>query len=133
MKNEDSIKTIKYNNDKKFDIQLSQSLIHERELGEIFQNGKIELKTENWQWERTQNICIEFEMDQKPSGIATTEAEVWIHQLKRGDETLVWLMFPVERLKRLFELAKKQNRVCYKAGDGGRFSVALIPLRELYK
>ena len=49
--------------DRKFDIQLSEALIHERRLGAIFENGKIEkieLKTETWQWEKTGNICIEY-------------------------------------------------------------------------
>jgi hypothetical protein len=65
------------NRDKKFDLQLSQALIDERRLAEIFAGAKIErieLKSESSQWEQTGHIAIEYEQDGKPSGIATTEA-----------------------------------------------------------
>jgi hypothetical protein len=120
----------------KFDIQLSQSLIHQRRLGDIFEHGKIEkieLKTETWQWERTGNICIEYRQNGKPSGIAVTESDYWVHELRRDGKTLCYLMFPMERLK---ELAREHYRLGHfheGGGDGGRFCNILIPLSEILK
>ena len=124
---------VTYNRDGKFDIQLSKALIDERRLGEIFEFGKIELKTETWQWEQTGNICIEYQQDGRPSGIAITEAEYWVHELRRDDKTLVYLMFPVERLKELAREHWTAGHFRMGCGDGGRFDVVLIPLAEILK
>src|SRR6266550_3382311 len=88
---------ISFNNDSKFDIQLSQSLMREQKLADVLGNGKIELKSENWQWERTGNICIEYLQNGNPSGIDVTEADTWVHELRREDKTLVYLFLPVAR------------------------------------
>ena len=125
------MKNVTYNADQKFDIQLDAAIIAERRLGEIFtarKIEKIELKTENWQWEKTGNICIEFRQNGKPSGIAVTEADYWVHELRRGEETLVYLMFPIDRFKALARKAFSEGRVSYSGGDGGRFANILIPL-----
>jgi hypothetical protein len=127
---------ITFNHNKKFDIQLSAALVNERHLAEIFAAAKlekIELKSETWQWEQTGNICIEYLCDGQPSGISTTEADYWVHELRRDDETLVYLMFPVDRLKAVARLAIKQGRSRSGAGDKGRFTVALIPLRDILR
>jgi N6-adenosine-specific RNA methylase IME4 len=79
---------VTFNRDKKFDLQLSASLRHERKLADIITGGKIELKTETWQREQTGNICIEYACDSRPSGIATTEADIWVHELRRDDARL---------------------------------------------
>jgi len=122
---------IRFNQDNKFDIQLSQSLIDQRRLADIFEYGdisKIELKSETWQWEQTGNICIEYRQNGKPSGIAVTEAGFWVHELKREGKTLVYLMFPIDRLKELAREAYRQGRYHEGGGDGGRFCNILIPL-----
>jgi hypothetical protein len=100
---------IEQNNDKKFDVQLSQALIDERRLMDVFREArieKIELKSESWQWERAGNICIEYRCDGRPSGISTTEADMWVHELKRDGATLCYLMFPTARLK---EISRKRS------------------------
>lgn len=128
------MKGVSFNRDRKFDLQLSEALINERRLGEIFTGMKlerIELKSETWQWEQTGNICIEYECDGKPSGISTTAADCWVHALMRGGEPLVYLMFPIARLKELAREAIRQGRRRTGAGDGGRFTVALIRLRDI--
>ena len=125
---------IRQNHDKKFDLQLSQGLINERRLADVFENQKIErieLKSETHQWEETGNICIEFEHAGKPSGIASTEADFWVHELKRDGETLVYLMFPVERLRAICRNAFRIGRYRRCAGDGGRSSVVLLKLTDL--
>ena len=122
---------VAFNHDNKFDLQLSQSLIDQRRLADIFECGdihKIELKSETYQWERTGNICIEYRQNGQPSGIAVTDAGFWVHELKRDGQTLVYLMFPIDRLKELAREAYRLGRYREGGGDGARFCNILIPL-----
>lgn len=126
----------KFEHGKKFDIQLSEALINERRLADIFESArlaKIELKSETWQWEQTGNICIEYQSRGRPSGIAVTECDVWVHELKRDGETLVWLMFTERRLREIARKAWREGRFRTRAGDDGAQSVVLIPLRDILK
>jgi hypothetical protein len=120
---------ITFNRDSKFDIQLAASAIAEKRVAELLGDKKIEIKTETWQWRRTGNIAIEYRCRGRPSGISTTEADVWIHEL-RDDEgrTLVRLMFEVPRLKELCRVAHGQGRFRIGGGDRGEFDVILLPL-----
>lgn len=127
---------VRYNHDSKFDIQLSESTINTRKLGSIFAAAKIEkieLKSESWLWERTGNICIEYRQNGRPSGIAVTQADYWVHELKRDGETLVYLMFPIERLKELAREAFRVGHVHEGGGDDGRFCNILIPLKDILR
>jgi hypothetical protein len=131
-----SAKIITFNRDNKFDLQLSEGLRHERRLGEIFTHGRIErieLKTETWQWEQTGNIVIEFRQNGQPSGISTTQADMWVHELRRDGQTLVYLMFPIDRLKELARAAIRRGDCRRNVGDGGRFDVALIRLGDILR
>ena len=127
---------IKFNRDKKFDIQLSQALINERRLAEIFGAAKIEkheLKSETFQWEQTGNIAIEYACDGEPSGIAVTEADMWVHELRRNGKTLMYLMVPMERMKELARDAYRRGEYHEGGGDKGRFSNVLLKLRDLLR
>jgi hypothetical protein len=127
---------VTFNHDRKFDLQLDGALVAERRLAEIFTTGKIEkieLKTETWQWEQTGNICIEYRQNGQPSGIATTEADYWVHELRRGGQTLCYLMFPIARLKELALKAHAEGHRHKGGGDGGRFCNILIPLSDILK
>jgi hypothetical protein len=120
----------------KFDFQLSQAIINERGLAEIFAYRtieKVELKSESVLWEDTRNICIEYARDGKPTGIATTKADYWVHELKRDGKTLVYLMFPIDRLKELCRDAKARGWFRHNAGDGGRQSVILLRLWDILR
>ena len=120
----------------KFDLQLSQALIDERRLAEIFaakRIEKVELKSESVMWEETGNICIEYARDGFPTGIAITTADYWVHELKRDNQPLVYLMFPIERLKELCRAARAEGRVRRNCGDGGRQSVVLLRLRDILR
>jgi hypothetical protein len=122
---------VAFNHDYKFDLQLSRALVDQRRLADVFLYGdihKIELKSESWQWEQTGNICIEYRQNGQPSGIAVTDAGYWVHELKRDGQTLVYLMFPIDRLKELAREAYRQGRCHEGGGDGGRFCNILIPL-----
>jgi hypothetical protein len=127
---------VTFNRDHKFDLQLSAAREREKVLGEIFTNARlarVELKSESYQWEQTGNICVEYRCDGRPSGISTTEADIWVHELRREDQTLMWMMFPIERIKDVTRQAIQQGRVRKRAGDGGRFTVAIVPLRHLLR
>lgn len=136
---------IKYNDDEKFDIQLSQALVNERKLGAIFENAKIEyvnlsqdrykieLKTESWLWEKSGNLCIEYRHNGRRSGLAATQADFWVHELKRKDQTLVYIMIPVPHLIKLCHKYYGEGRYRHNAGDDGKASVILIPIREVLR
>ena len=123
-----------YHKGKKFDIQLSEALIEERRLGEIFLHsriGRVELKVERWLWERTGNICIEYWNRGKPSGIATTQADYWVHGLKRNDALLCYFMFPVANLRDIVR-SKIITGVDVKfGGDDGASRTVVIRLSDL--
>lgn len=127
------MKKTTFNKDKKFDIQLSAALSAENDLAEIMQTKKIELKTETWQWEQTGNICIEYKNGGTLSGISSTEADYWVHELRRDGKTLIYLMFPIEELKRVCRQAIKEGRIKKGAGDGGRSDVIILPIRDIIK
>ena len=93
---------------------------------------KIELKSESYQWEQTGNIAVEYRRKGQPSGISVTEAHFWVHELLRNGETLVYLMFPIDRLKALARDAIKAGR-SRRGGDGDEFDVALIRLSEILR
>lgn len=127
---------IKYKSGReKWDLQLSAALIDERRLGHIFEHlkiEKIELKTERWLWEQTGNIGIEYADGDKPTGISVTQADCWVHELLRDGETLVYLMFPIDRLKALARAAIRAKRIGV-GGDSGQVKIALIALRDILR
>lgn len=132
---------VTFNRDEKFDLQLSQALIDERRLADVFQLDaierselRVELKSESYLWERTGNICVEFRRNGKPSGISSTQADWWVHELKALDgSTVVYLVFPIERLKELARAAIRRGDWRSNAGDGGLSDVALIRIRDLMR
>jgi hypothetical protein len=123
-----------YNSDSKFDLQLKKSLIEERKLADIFTDAKIEkieVKAETWQWRRTGNIAIEYSSSGRKSGIAVTEADMWVHQINDDDGTpLVYLMFPTGVL---IEICRSQYRSGKRVmgGDGGGFGNVLLSLDDM--
>ena len=82
-------------NRKKFDIDLEYGKVREKQVADMLQDKKIEVKSERGMWQRTGNIAIEFESYGKPSGIAATESDYWFHNLCVGDETFCTLVFDV--------------------------------------
>lgn len=121
---------VRFHSGKKFDLQLSQALIHERRLAQLFCDAtfdKLELKSETHQWEETGNIAIEYESYGRPSGIAATEAHIWAHELRRDNRTLLYLWVPMDRLR---ELCAKAERVDH-AGDNKAQKLYKLRLSDL--
>jgi hypothetical protein len=118
----------------KFDIQLEASQIRERRLHEIFtalKLEKIELKTETHQWEETGNICIEYRQNGHRSGIAITDADCWVHELRAGGKTLCYQMFDIDVLKALARGYMAKGWYREGRGDAGLSDFVLIPLSQI--
>lgn len=119
----------------KFDLQLGQADVRENDLARRLAasyGSKIELKSERYIWERTGNICIEFERNGQPSGIAITTAEWWAHELVNKDEQVVMTLFlPVKFLK----ARCRDLWVCGRwvwGGDGNLSKCFTLPIRTLH-
>jgi hypothetical protein len=119
-----------YSERAKFDLQLGSAQDDEDRLAMTLQTTSIELKTERHDWERTGNIIIEYQNDGRPSGIAITEAEWWVHELARGDETVMMLWIRVPRLDEVCR-SKIGTAADVPCGDGKRGRGILLSLREL--
>lgn len=116
------------NNDKRFDIDLQYGQVFEQKVADMLQNKKIEVKTERDKWKDTGNIVIEFESRGRPSGIASTEAEYWFHNLAIGDNIVMTLVLPTKTLRNY--IAKNNPRMI-RGGDNMTSRLYLIKLQDL--
>jgi len=73
---------------KKFDLDLQYGSIREDKIADMLTNKKIEVKSERDIWQKSGNICIEYESWGKPSGIRATESDYWFHNLCIGKDEL---------------------------------------------
>ena len=117
-------------NRKKFDIDLEYGKVREKQVAEMLQDKKIEVKSERGMWQRTGNIAIEFESYGKPSGIAATESDYWFHNLCIGKEVFCTLVFDINSLRKLI------NNLDYKksvsGGDHNASRMYLLNLQKLF-
>jgi hypothetical protein len=118
------------NKDKRFDIDLAYGNIFEQKLLDMFKHSKVEVKTERDFWAKSGNIAIEHSSRNKPSGIMTTEADYWFHNLARGDELLATIVLPTDTLRTY--IGKAQPRTV-SGGDNGTSSLYLINIERLFK
>ena len=113
----------------KFDLDLKYGQIREDKIAEMFTDKKIEVKSERGMWMKTGNICIEYQSYGKPSGIATTEADYWFHNLCIGDDIFCTLIFDVPKLKKLIE--KLDFKKSVSGGDHNASRMWLVNVRKL--
>ena len=118
------------NNDKRFDIDLEYGKVFEQKVADMLQNRKIEVKTEREKWKSTGNIVIEFESRGRPSGIATTEADYWFHNLALGDDIVMTLVFPTKILRNYIVQTMPK---AVRGGDNNTSRLYLINLSNLVK
>ncbi len=118
----------KMNNDKRFDFDLAYGQVFEKKVAEILGQSKIEVKTEKDKWKQTGNIVIEYESRGKPSGIITTEAGYWLHNLAIGDNICFSLLIPVSSLRKYIA---KNNPRSVRGGDDMTSKLYLIKLTDL--
>ena len=118
----------KFNNDSKFDIDLEYGQEREKTIAKIIERGNLEVKSERDWWHTTGNIAIEFESWGKPSGIKTTKAKYWVHNLCKGKLQYARIILDVPVLKRL---CKKYKNNWIRCGDQKASKAYLIPLKEI--
>ena len=117
-------------NRKKFDIDLEYGKVREKQVADMLQDKKIEVKSERGMWQKTGNIAIEFESYGKPSGIAATESDYWFHNLCVGDETFCTLVFDVNSLKKIID--KLDTKKWVSGGDNKASKMYLLNLQKLF-
>jgi hypothetical protein len=118
-----------FNNDNRFDLDLQYGVIYEKQVAEMLQNKKIEVKSERDLWKKTNNIAIEYESRGKPSGIMTTQADYWFHNLVLEGEIVATIVFPVDKLKKYI---KKYTPSKVNGGDDNTSKLYLIKLSNLF-
>lgn len=122
----------------KWDMQLKAGVEAENLLGAILTSKKIEVKSESYMWEKTGNLCIEYYNRGQPSGIASTEADHWAHELVHIDAegkpvSLGFVVIPIARMKQLARQAIDSGRLHKEAGDESASRVALVKIEDIFK
>ena len=115
---------------KKFDIDLEYGHVREKLVADMLQDKKIEVKSERDKWQKTGNIAIEYESYGKPSGINSTEADYWFHNLCIGDDTFCTLVFKVDNLRKLIDKLDYKRSV--SGGDHNASRMYLLKLSKLF-
>ena len=115
---------------KKFDIDLEYGKVREKQVADMLQDKKIEVKSERDVWQKTGNIAIEYECYGKPSGISATESDYWFHNLCIKDDTYATLVFKTDDLKEILD-NMENKRVVY-GGDNKAAKMYLIGLQKLF-
>ena len=120
-----------FNNDNKFDIDLSKAQIREKELRDILGKSKVEVKTDSI-WKGSKNLAVEFRCRGKPSGISVSEAEYYAFILDANTYTEGILIIPIEKLlylaRKFYRMGKVKN-----GGDDNASEMVLIPITEFVK
>ena len=115
---------------KKFDIDLNYGKVREKQVADMLQDKKIEVKSERGLWQKCGNIAIEYQSYGKPSGIAATESDYWFHNLCVGDETFCTLVFKTDSLKKIIENLDSKRSV--SGGDHNASRMYLVNLQKLF-
>ena len=118
---------------KKFDIDLAYGTIREEKIADMMTNKKIEVKSEKDLWQKSGNICIEYESYGKPSGIRATESDYWFHNLCVGDQVYGTLVFETKMLKRIVNTSINENQVrSVSGGDHNASKMYLMNIQNLF-
>tara|TARA_R100001463_G_scaffold48778_1_gene98159 strand:+ start:546 stop:971 length:426 start_codon:yes stop_codon:yes gene_type:complete len=115
---------------KKFDLDLQFGEIREDKIREMFEDKKIEVKSERGMWMKTGNICIEYESYGKPSGIKATESDYWFHNLCVGDKEFCTIVFDTSMLKLIVD--KLDTFKTVSGGDHNASRMYLVNLQKLF-
>ena len=115
---------------KKFDFDLEYGKVREKQVADMLQDKKIEVKSERGMWQKTGNIAIEYESYGKPSGIAATESDYWFHNLCIDDETFCTLVFKTDSLKKIIDNLDYKRSV--SGGDHNASKMYLVNLQKLF-
>ena len=116
---------------RKFDVDLEFGQQWEKHIDEMFLGAKkCEVKTERDKWASTGNICIEIESYGKPSGLTSTEAELWVHNLVKDGELCCSLVFNTNKLR---EVMAQMEPYTVMGGDHKASKLYLVNIQKLLK
>ena len=115
---------------KKFDIDLKYGKVREKKIAEMFQNKKIEVKSERDIWQTSGNIAVEYESYGKPSGINATTSDYWFHNLCIEDEVYATLVFKTDTLRKIVE--QTENKKTVSGGDHNASKMYLMNIQNLF-
>ena len=113
-----------YNADFAYDLAVGQ--MAEKELGDIFDNRKVEVKSD-LKAKDTGNLFIEYESRGEPSGIAKTQADYWCFDIGH-----LFILIETETLKQIIR-PKLGTKADLRGGDNNTSKGILLPLREIIK
>lgn len=127
-----------FNKDNRFDIDLQYGQQGERWLQWLgTDQAKVEVKTERDKWFTTGNSVFEFRSRGKPSGIAVTQADFWMHIFMIKDKTVMAFLFNTEDLKEFLRIVyrnpNKYGAVVCDGGDDKTSALILLPIKQLHK
>lgn len=97
--------------------EIKQGLFREYDIKVINSSGKeyyYEVKSDRYT-HKTNNICIEFQFKNKPSGIMTTLAKKIIYFIIKPNNDYDLLLIPTKKIKR--EIEKKTYKQIRDLGD----------------
>ena len=119
---------------KGFDLDLEFGKMGEEFTQKVFEgNAKVEVKTERDIWKTTGNIAIEIRYKGNPSGISSTESNLWVHLLSYKGVIEGGFMFKVDLLReKIKKLHKEGNLKMVMGGDDNMSQMALLPIKELF-
>jgi len=116
---------------RKFDVDLEFGKQWEEHIDEMFSGAKkCEVKTERDKWASTGNICIEIESYGKPSGLTSTEAELWVHNLVKDGELCCSLVFNTDKLRKTME---EMEPFVIMGGDNKASKLYLVKIEKLIR
>lgn len=124
-------------NRSKFDVDLQFGQEGERWLSWLgTDQARVEVKTERDTWASTGNAVFEYECRGKPSGIAVTEADYWLHIFRLGNRNLMSVMFDTIELKAWLRMAYRSPETfgvrLTSGGDDNAAKVILVPITRLW-
>ena len=116
---------------KKFDVDLAFGQQWEQYIDDMFSGAKTcEVKTERDRWAGTGNICIEVESYGRPSGLTSTEADLWVHNLVKDNELVCSLVFNTDKLR---TIVKEMKPFVVMGGDNKASKLCLVSIDKLMK
>jgi len=119
---------------KGFDLDLKFGKLGEDFVRDIQDgNNKIEVKTERDIWKTTGNIAIELRYNGSPSGISSTDSNLWVHLLSYNGVIEGGFMFKVDQLRdKIKKLHKQGDLKMVMGGDNNMSQMALLPIDKLW-
>lgn len=121
-------------NDSRWDLDLRRAVERQAILREAYNSASfrhVELKSEYEKWFKSGNLAFEYADHGRASGIATTQADMWVQECLRLDDLVINFTMPTRAAERLADRAIELGRTWRNAGDGT--DIALVPMWWLFK